>query len=95
MADDSAIPVAWMTMSVDGSLGILRTDEAFQRKGLASAVVTITATSAANQGYVPHVYIESDNPASRNLFEKLGWKKTHKASWIYPDVHKSLMNLPS
>ena len=98
---EEKMPVAWMVMyrlvvllsvlvischSSQGSLGMLRTDGQFRRRGFGSYLVKRVVEEAVKQGVVPYVHIEDDNLQSQEFFRILGFIKMDTAVWInhYP-----------
>ena len=63
-------------------MGLLKTVEEWRGQGCAKACTNNLAEFFQSIGIKPFVYIEHDNHVSIKLFEKMGYKQTHKASWI-------------
>jgi len=82
------IPVAWMVMYSQGSLGMLRTREGFRNLGLGSYLVEKVVGETLKQGISPYVHIEDDNQASQNFFTRLGFIQREPVVWInhYPST---------
>ena len=78
----------------NGSLGMLHVDEAFRRRGFATALVSEAARVVQSRGKPLVAFIEDGNCASEALFAKLGWvradlnarkgtgKRRAKRKWI-------------
>lgn len=81
--DDQERPIAWVTTSACGNLGVLMTEEEHRGQGLGSLVTQVAARMMDAQGYVPVAYVEQDNVPSLGMFSKLaGWKEGHRAAWM-------------
>ena len=65
-----------------GAMGLLKTSSDWRGEGCAKACINNLAFHMESLGIVPYVYIEDWNVGSISLFEKLGFVKTHDASWI-------------
>ena len=65
-----------------GALGLLKTSPEWRGEGCAKACINNLAAHIESLGIVPYVYIEDFNVGSISLFEKMGFIKTHDASWI-------------
>ena len=63
-------------------MGLLKTKEEWRGRGCAKACINALASKLASMGITPFVYIEDFNQTSINLFEKLGYVKTHTAAWV-------------
>ena len=88
--------VSWMLRYLDGSIGMLFTDENHRRKGYAGVVVNgaVSDIRSKSQQYNVDIdcidmgrdrmisYIVDSNEASKNLYIKLGWKRVADADWI-------------
>merc|ERR1711892_1230597 len=73
------MPVAWMLMYSQGSLGMLSTVKRFRKQGFGSFLVQKVLQEAVKEGVVPYVHIEDDNLQSQEFFTKLGFSKMDKA----------------
>ena len=61
----------------------LQTLPKYRRQGLAQhCVKSLSGHIRREFGLMPFVYIEVDNMASINLFEKMGFTRRHDASWL-------------
>ncbi|XP_042886139.1 uncharacterized protein LOC122262238 isoform X2 [Penaeus japonicus] len=81
--DDQERPIAWISTSAHGNLGVLMTEEEHRGQGLGSLVTQVAARMLETQGYIPVVYVEPDNIPSLGMFSKLdGWKECHRAAWM-------------
>jgi GNAT superfamily N-acetyltransferase len=74
--------VCWVMLHDYNAIGVLQTDDAYRRKGLARACVVelirrlriaVDPISEA-ASYTPFAYIFEDNVSSKNLFDSLGFK---------------------
>ena len=88
--------VSWMLRYLDGSIGMLFTDENHRRNGYAAVVVNgaVSDIRSKSQQYKEDSdcidmgrdrmisYIVDSNEASKNLYRKLGWKRVADADWI-------------
>ena len=63
-------------------MGLLKTAPEWRGEGCATASIKALAFHMESLGIVPYVYIEDGNTGSTALFEKMGFVKTHNASWI-------------
>lgn len=88
--------VSWMLRYLDGSIGMLFTDENHRRKGYAAVVVNGAVSNIRSKSQQDIEdndcidmdrdrmisYIVDSNEASKNLYRKLGWKRVADADWI-------------
>lgn len=88
--------VSWMLRYLDGSIGMLFTEENHRRKGYAAIVVNGVVSDMRSKSQKYKVdddcidtdrdrmisYIVDSNEASKNLYIKLGWKRVSDADWI-------------
>ncbi|XP_047470285.1 uncharacterized protein LOC125025969 [Penaeus chinensis] len=81
--DDQERPIAWITTSAYGNLGVLMTEEEHRGRGLGSLVTQVAAGTMDSQGYVPVVYVDPGNVPSLGMFSKLaGWEEGHCVAWM-------------
>uniref|UniRef100_A0A182T8E3 N-acetyltransferase domain-containing protein n=1 Tax=Anopheles maculatus TaxID=74869 RepID=A0A182T8E3_9DIPT len=73
-------PLAWCIRTQNGALGLLGV--VAQRKGYGSLVIKAIARRLAEQGYSTYASVRLTNVASRQLFEKLGFRIVGEASWL-------------
>ena len=85
--------VAWVCRYLDGTIGMLWTEEGHRRKGYGAHVVTAAAnsiiqrrneqaTEATSDNFSPLIAFTVDtNSASRGLLTKLGWNRVGDADW--------------
>ncbi|XP_066965834.1 uncharacterized protein [Macrobrachium rosenbergii] len=86
-AEPEATPIAWVCTNSYGSVSMLRTEDKYRRLGLASLLVQILGRLLLVEGYFPNAIVLERNDASAAVFNKLiGWKRTHCAHWVLPDV---------
>ena len=81
VAADEEIPVAWICSGTIGDGAKLITDERFRRRGFGRLLtVTLARRQAALLDFIPHVFVEADNLASKAMLDNLpGWSMTHKS----------------
>lgn len=65
-----------------GLLGVLQTDKNFYGKGYGTLAVKAASRKIAETSQDIYVDIFANNEASRNLFEKLGFKSIGEVYWI-------------
>jgi len=75
-------PISWISAYKYGAMGLLKTSSEWRGEGCAKACINNLAFHMESLGIVPYVYIEDWNVGSISLFEKMGFVKTHNASWI-------------
>ncbi len=81
--------VSWMLRYLDGSIGMLFTNENYRRQGYAAIVVrgavcdirTKTRKHQSDDGSMIS-YIVDSNDASKSLYSKLGWRRVADADWV-------------
>ena len=61
---------------------MLRTNERFRNRGMATKLVRRCVQEAAYLGLVPFVHIEDDNILSKNFFTKMGFIMGDEATWV-------------
>lgn len=87
--------VSWILHYLDGSLGMLFTDENYRRNGYAEFVVNGAVSDIRSKSQIHREndtidvdgermisYIVDSNEASKNLYLKLGWKRIAGADWV-------------
>jgi hypothetical protein len=87
--------VSWILRYLDGSLGMLFTDENYRRNGYAEFVVNGAVSDIRSKSQIHREndtidvdgermisYIVDSNEASKNLYLKLGWKRIAGADWV-------------
>ena len=74
--------LAWMMIYSDGSMGMLKTKEAFRKQGLGSFLLKKVTEEALRLGLVPCVHIEEGNTVSRRFFGKFGFEAGDSTQWI-------------
>ncbi|XP_066965838.1 uncharacterized protein [Macrobrachium rosenbergii] len=85
-ADESAIPISWVSTYAYGAIGMLMTDPGYQRRGLAILLTELLGRLLLADGYIPHANVEPHNETSLRMFEKLeGWENTHFSTWMTPE----------
>ena len=66
----------------DGSIGMLKVHEDYQRRGLGRLLVYRMVGEAVKIGLIPFVHIEDDNEVSKAFFRRLGFREGDTAIWI-------------
>ena len=66
----------------DGSIGMLKVHEDYQRRGLGRLLVYRMVEEAVKIGLIPFVHIEDDNEVSKAFFRRLGFREGDTAIWI-------------
>ncbi|XP_068247545.1 uncharacterized protein [Palaemon carinicauda] len=84
-AEPEDIPISCVGTSPYGSISMLRTEDNYKRRGLASLLVEIMGRLHMADGYLPHAVVEAENDASARVFRKVsGWKESHTIYLIIP-----------
>lgn len=73
---------SWVLINEYGIYGVLHTVDEYQRKKLASQVVTHMAIHRAKKGFDSITNVTLKNYASENLFYSLGFEKIHNVRWV-------------
>ncbi|CAL4068550.1 unnamed protein product [Meganyctiphanes norvegica] len=73
-ADDTDVPVAWITLCPYGQVGLLETEEGYRRQGLGGLVTQVSAQMLDREGFIAHAMVDEDNETSQRMFQKLGWR---------------------
>ena len=74
--------VAWAITHDDGAIGALHVLNEFRNKGYASEIVLNLAYKIRNSGQIPIAQIEEKNESAIRLFEKLGFVKDRRVTWL-------------
>ena len=84
--------VSWMLRYLDGSIGMLFTNENYRRQGYAAIVLrgavcdirTKSRKHKSDDGSMERMisYIVDSNDASKSLYSKLGWRRVADADWV-------------
>ena len=72
----------WAIGMITGTINSLRTLDKYSRRGLAKLAVKYMSYNLGRNGIYPLDEIETDNPVSKELMEKLGFKVAFEAVWI-------------
>ena len=83
-------PNSWIMAYTYCALGLLKTKEDARGNGCAIACIKSLSNCLLKFGITPYCFIEDFNQTSMRLFEKLGFEKTHNASWIIYSPDKSV-----
>ncbi|CAL4068551.1 unnamed protein product, partial [Meganyctiphanes norvegica] len=73
-AEDSDVPVAWITLCPYGQMGLLETEEGYRRQGLGGLVTQVSAQMLDREGFVAQAMVDEANEKSQRMFQKLGWR---------------------
>ncbi len=73
---------AWAITHDDGAIGALHVLDEFRKKGYASEVVISLVQKIRNIGMIPIAQIEEKNKSAIKLFEKLGFVKDRRVTWL-------------
>eukprot|EP00035_Acanthoeca_spectabilis_P037831 m.47738 g.47738 ORF g.47738 m.47738 type:complete len:288 (-) comp8881_c0_seq1:6668-7531(-) len=82
--------VAWAVTRNDGSVGMLHTEPAHRKRGLASAVVTSIVAQLHWRSECPFFYVEEGNKGSELIAAKLGFEPTKDSGYSW----RSFKRLP-
>lgn len=69
---------AWMVQSYYGAMFSMQTKPEFRRKGYGLYLAQYLTKVVSERGYYPFVVIRPENDASKNLYTKLGFKKSYE-----------------
>ena len=90
VAGDDEVPVAWICTTPVGAVGKLMIEKDFRRRGLGSLLgAALTRQQAALLGFIPHVFIDVTNSASRAMMTKVADScYSHDAFWLRNITHE-------
>ena len=74
--------MGWSLRLQAGSLGALQVREKFKRRGIGSILVLAMCKILANSELDTFALVGEKNLASRNMFNKLGFKHTDDCFWL-------------
>ncbi len=80
--DKNSVPISWVLIKDDGSMGIMYTTEENRGKGIATSVSIDLARKIIDKGDMPFIHINVDNKASIALAESMGFKKHAEVMWF-------------
>lgn len=61
------LPVCWVGTSLYGTMSMVGTEKEYQRKGLASLILTAIGRIQLQLGLFPSAHVDFRNPASRGM----------------------------
>ena len=78
--------VSWMTQRSSFGMGRLFTLEAYRRRGYALLAVRSLSKKMAEAGFIPLLYVDDDNDASKALMTMAGYQHNQiiKCLWVEP-----------
>lgn len=74
--------VCWVLKNHLGQLGILQTLPEYKRRGYATLIIKVMSKDIAEDGHDPLGTVLVGNIASEGMFEKLGFHRMDKCSYI-------------
>lgn len=69
---------AWMMTSYYGAMFSMQTLPKFRGKGYGTRIAKALTRQVIDSGYIAYVAVRPDNPASQNLYKKLGFQKPYQ-----------------
>jgi 8-oxo-dGTP diphosphatase len=75
-------PAGWALTHDDGAIGALHVLDEFRKKGFAEEIIINLARKIRDAGGVPIAQIEEKNIPAINLFEKIGFVKDRRVTWL-------------
>jgi 8-oxo-dGTP diphosphatase len=74
--------VAWAITHDDGAIGALHVLDDYRNKGYAAGIVIYMSRKIRDAGRIPIAQIEEKNNPAIKLFEKLGFVKDRRVTWL-------------
>tara|TARA_A100001037_G_C15153907_1_gene641991 strand:+ start:335 stop:1102 length:768 start_codon:yes stop_codon:yes gene_type:complete len=74
--------ISYMLVHLNGSIGMLFTQEIHRRKGLASSIISRLTEKQIQKGVPVFCYIVNQNHNSRKVFERIGFERLGSVSWL-------------
>ncbi|CAG7828404.1 unnamed protein product [Allacma fusca] len=76
------ILASWAIVLHGGTINALHTHDDYRRRGYAKIVMETVSRYAADDGLIPNVQINLENPASKALMEQIGYAYCNRVNWV-------------